>query len=449
MERNVVMKDLIQKNKFLSNAQLVSLGIAWTSPMVVFTNYGLGYLSSDGMLATAYVFACIAICFTAYSYAQMVRAYPQSGSAYTYVGKSFHPVAGFLVGWALLLDYLFTPMICCLVFGLYLNAEFPSISLEIWVLLSAVLITVCNLLGIRISANISRLSVLIQLVFIVAFCALCIRYALGDGVSLVSTAPFLNPDSTLMAGIAGASLLCFCFLGFDSVTILSEDTRTPKVSIPKAMAIIIAIVSVSYLAVSYFGILTHAGTTFDNPDSASLDVIHNIGGALFGAVFITVYAICCLTGGIASLASISKLLFAMGRESTLPKPFFGYIHPRLKTPVPNILLTGAVSLLSLVISLESAINFISFGALTAFFFVNFSVIRHYYVKRQHRSAKDILRYLILPLCGMFCIGWLFSHLSVNAFLLGGSWLAVGITYLIFITRGFRSLPPSLKIEEAA
>lgn len=439
----------IQPTKSLSLAQLVSLGIAWTSPMVVFTNYGIGYEVADGMLVTAYLFAFIAIGFTAYSYSRMVQAFPQSGSAYTYIGKTIHPVAGFLVGWTLLLDYLFTPMICCLVFGLYLNAEFPSVSVDWWVVISAVFITGCNLLGIRISANISRLSVLIQLVFIAVFCFLCIRFIVNDGSALMSSSPILNSDSSLMAGLSGAAILCFSFLGFDSVTILSEDTKTPKTSIPKALAIIVAIVGLSYVAVSYFGVLTHPGASFESPDTASYDVILNIGGALFGSFFITVYVICCLTGGVASLASISKLLFAMGREASLPKPFFGYLHPRLQTPIYNILLSGGLTLLALAITLETAINFVNFGALTAFFFVNFSVVAHFYAKKGMRSGTDTIRYLILPLCGMACIGWLFSKLSVDAYAIGGSWLAAGIVYVIVKTRGFRRMTPAIQLEESA
>jgi len=417
--------------------------------MVVFTNYGIGYEVADGMLVTAYLFAFIAIGFTAYSYSRMVQAFPQSGSAYTYIGKTIHPVAGFLVGWTLLLDYLFTPMICCLVFGLYLNAEFPSVSVDWWVVISAVFITGCNLLGIRISANISRLSVLIQLVFIAVFCFLCIRFIVNDGSALMSSSPILNSDSSLMAGLSGAAILCFSFLGFDSVTILSEDTKTPKTSIPKALAIIVAIVGLSYVAVSYFGVLTHPGASFESPDTASYDVILNIGGALFGSFFITVYVICCLTGGVASLASISKLLFAMGREASLPKPFFGYLHPRLQTPIYNILLSGGLTLLALAITLETAINFVNFGALTAFFFVNFSVVAHFYAKKGMRSGTDTIRYLILPLCGMACIGWLFSKLSVDAYAIGGSWLAAGIVYVIVKTRGFRRMTPAIQLEESA
>ncbi len=443
------MNGSIQPKKSLSLAQLVSLGIAWTSPMVVFTNYGIGYEIADGMLVTAYLFAFIAIGFTAYSYSQMVRAFPQSGSAYTYIGKTIHPVAGFLVGWTLLLDYLFTPMICCLVFGLYLNAEFPSVSVDWWIVISAVFITACNLLGIRISANISRLSVLIQLVFIAVFCFLCIRFIVNDGSALMSSTPILNADSSIMAGFSGAAILCFSFLGFDSVTILSEDTKTPATSIPKALAIIVAIVGLSYVAVSYFGVLTHPGAAFESPDTASYDVILHIGGALFGSFFITVYVICCLTGGVASLASISKLLFAMGRESSLPKPFFGYLHPRLQTPVYNILLSGGLTLLALVITLETAINFVNFGALTAFFFVNFSVIAHFYAKKGMRSGAGTIRYLLLPLCGMACIGWLFSKLSIDAYAIGGSWLAAGLVYVAVKTRGFRKLTPSIQLEESA
>ncbi len=56
--------------------------------------------------------------FTAHSYGRMAVAYPVAGSAYTYVRRSIDPRVGFLVGWAILLDYLFLPMVIWLIGGL-------------------------------------------------------------------------------------------------------------------------------------------------------------------------------------------------------------------------------------------------------------------------------------------------------------------------------------------
>ena len=36
----------------------------------------------------------------------MARVYPSAGSAYTYVGSEIHPLAGYVVGWSMLMDYM-------------------------------------------------------------------------------------------------------------------------------------------------------------------------------------------------------------------------------------------------------------------------------------------------------------------------------------------------------
>lgn len=94
--------------KTLKLHQVVFMGLAWMTPMIFFTVYGVAFEAADGMMTPAYLIAFIAIFFTAFSYSRMVKAYPISGSAYTYTKKSIHPKVGFLVGWALLLDYVFS-----------------------------------------------------------------------------------------------------------------------------------------------------------------------------------------------------------------------------------------------------------------------------------------------------------------------------------------------------
>ena len=77
------------------------------------------------MLLAAYVLAFVAILFTAGSYGQMAKAFPVSGSAYTYVSQAMNPFIGFLVGWVILLDYLFSCIVAVLMFGINLHAQFP------------------------------------------------------------------------------------------------------------------------------------------------------------------------------------------------------------------------------------------------------------------------------------------------------------------------------------
>lgn len=121
----------------------------------------------------------------------------------------------------------------------------------------------------------------------------------------------------------------------------------------------------------------------------------------------------------------------MGRDESLPKRFFGYIHPRLKTPVFNILLIGAFSLTAVVGELEVIYSFISFGALIGFTFVNLSVFAYYFVRQKQRGVLNTLRYALIPLCGTaFCI-WLLTSISTNALIIGMLWLIIGFVYFCY------------------
>ena len=112
--------------------------------------------------------AFIAIVFTVASYGQMARAFPVSGSAYTYVTKAMNPFLGFLVGWAVLLDYLFSCIIAVLMFGINLNAQFPTVPSALWVTLLTVIVMTINIIGIKTSANVNKIFVLMQIVLLPA-----------------------------------------------------------------------------------------------------------------------------------------------------------------------------------------------------------------------------------------------------------------------------------------
>ena len=132
---------------------LVFFGLAYMVPLTVWTTYGVVATSTGGHLPAAYLVTTIAMLFTAYSYGRMVVVQPIAGSAYAYASRAFGRKLGFMVGWALLLDYIFLPMINYLVIGLYMQDYFPSTPQALWVIIAVVLVTGLNILGIRLMAN--------------------------------------------------------------------------------------------------------------------------------------------------------------------------------------------------------------------------------------------------------------------------------------------------------
>lgn len=433
--------------KSLNTFGVVFLGLAWMTPMIFFTVYGVAFEAAGGMLAVAYVVAFIAIFFTAYSYSRMVKAYPISGSAYTYTKKSINPKMGFLVGWALLLDYIVSPIIACLTFGLFLNAQFPSIPVYVWIILLNLVLAFVNIIGIKSVARVSGFSVIFQIVFIVFFCAFVTKDIVvgGDGMALFSLQPFLSNDFSLSTVFSGAALICFCFLGFDAVTTMAEETVNPRKTIPRAIFIIVIIAAVLYISISYLTQIAYPNFMFKNVDTASFELIQMVGGNLLSAVFTTVLIVGIFTQGISSVTSVTRFLFALGRESVLPNKMFGYLHPKYKTPVINIIFVTIISFFSIVIDLDTAVTFVSFGALTAFTFVNISVIAHYYVRNKQRSGKDTFLYLIFPLVGASFIGWLLTLLEKQTLLIGIAWIVLGFIYIGIRTSILKK--PESKVRE--
>src|SRR5690349_1592148 len=122
----------------LNTGQLLVFGLAYMLPLAVFTSFGYATAATNGHLAGAYVVTTIAMLVTASSYAQLVRAHPVAGSAYTYSRGAFGPQVGFLVGWALLLDYLLLPMLSYLLIGQYLGAIVPGVPGWVWTVLAVV-----------------------------------------------------------------------------------------------------------------------------------------------------------------------------------------------------------------------------------------------------------------------------------------------------------------------
>jgi len=423
--------------KSLKLHQVVFMGLAWMTPMIFFTVYGVAHEAADGMMAAAYLTAFIAIFFTAYSYSRMVKAYPIAGSAYTYTKKAINSKAGFLVGWALLMDYIFSPIIAILTFGIFMNTEFPAVPVFVWIIVMNVILAVVNIVGIKSAARVSGMSVLVQIGFILLFCILIIKDILNGETgahSLFSITPFFSGDTAFSSVFSGAALICFCFLGFDAVTTMAEETIDAKKTVPKAIFLIILIAISMYMAVSYLTQIAYPDFAFANPDNAAYSLIQLVGGNLLSSLFIMVLIVATFTQGVSSVTSVSRFLYALGRESILPKKLFTTLHPKYKTPAASILFVAIISLSAVFINLDTAVMFVSFGALTAFVFVNLSVIAHYYIKMKKRSPKDTFLYLIFPLIGAVFISWLLTLLDKHTLIMGISWVVVGFIYLFIKTK---------------
>jgi len=191
---------------------------------------------------------------------------------------------------------------------------------------------------------------------------------------------------------------------------------------------------------------------FKNPDAALPEIALYVGGKLFQSVFLCTTFVNTLASGLASHASVSRLLYVMGRDNVFPERVFGYVHPKWRTPALNVIMVGIVALSALYFDLVTATALINFGALVAFTFVNLSVYNHFWRRKGlNKTWKDRFHYLLLPLIGAVTVGVLWINLEATSLTLGLIWAALGVLYLTWLTRRFRKPPPQFeaaKIEQA-
>lgn len=433
----------------LSLGSVVLFGIAYMTPIIVLGTFGILAQSTAGMVPAAYLAALVAMFFTAMSYGRMAAAFPVAGSAYSYVRKAISPKLGFIAGWAVLLDYLFLPMAIWLIGAAYLASAFPSIPQWVWVLAFIGITSAINIIGLKLANGINALLMLVQFLVLIAFVALCVHYVGGDASTpLWSIKPFFNGDMQMPLIMSGAAIACYSFLGFDAVSTLTEETRDPRRTIPRAIMLITLIGGLIFVGVSYFVQIAHPSFQFDSVDSAAYEIARNIGGDLFVSIFLIGLIVGQFASGLSAQASGSRLLFAMGRDGVLPKSFFGTLHERFGTPVNSILLCAVVALLALKLDVTTSTSFINFGAFLAFSLINLSVIFHYWIGGEKKGLRELILFLIFPFIGLAADLWLMVSLDHLAVYLGLSWLAIGVVYLAVLTGGFRRQPPEMDFQEA-
>lgn len=443
------MTNPVKLDRTLGLWSVVLFGLAYMTPMIVFGTFGALASTSQGTTAMSYLVAAGAILLTAISYGVMARVYPVAGSAYTYARKSISPSIGFLVGWAVLLDYFFLPMVIWLIGAAYLTSAFPTIPAWVWIIGFILLTTVVNVVGIAFANRVNLILMVVQLAILVAFVFLAARYVIaanGPG-GLVSAKPFFTTGVPFSASIAGAALAAYSFLGFDAVSTLTEETKDAKRTMPLAILITALAGGLIFVVSAYFTQLAHPGGTFASVDAAATEIAKAIGGDVFVTIFLATLVVAQFTSGLAAQASVGRLLYAMGRDNVLPSSFFGKLDAKWHTPLLNLVLVGIVGLLALTMNVTTSTSFINFGAFLAFTAVNISVIALYLRGDGQVKPLGAIVGLVIPALAAVCDLFLLWNLDSNAKILGLVWLVIGIAYLAYLTRFFQAAPPEMDFAE--
>ncbi len=436
---------------------LIFYGIVLIQPIAGVPLFGVAQKLSGGYFVDTILIAMFAMTITAVSYGRMAAVYPSAGSAYTYVGKGLNSYLGFLVGWAMILDYLMQPLINTIWIAVAIHTRYiPQMPYAIAAFLVAGLMTVLNLRGVKSSATSNKVLLAAMVVVIVAFIMLAVHYLFyAQGWhGVLSAKPFYNPHTFQPHRIwMATSFAALTYIGFDGVTTLAEDVENPKRNVLLATVLVCLFTGVVSGIEIYLGQRVWPNWhTFPNLETAFMDVCHRVGGLPLFEAMGAILIVAGFGSGLTGTLGVARLLFGMGRDEVLPKRVFGYLSPRSNTPTYNILIIGALAYAGALLlgavgnAYEHAGELINFGAFLAFMGVNLSAFWHFsFIDRTRR--RRLLADSAIPLLGFAFCAVIWWNLSGLAKIVGGTWFAVGLAYIAVTTRGFRVAPKLIDFKE--
>jgi len=419
----------------LSLGDLLVYGLVFIVPIAPFVIFGVVFNASKGMVPLTYLIGLVAMVFTALSYREMSASFPVAGSVYAYVGRGLHPAAGFLAGWAILLDYLLIPSLCYVAGAAAMHSVLPQVPQSLWIVAFIAFNTTINLLGIETTARASMIFLVGELVVLGAFVVLGV-IAVSRGVNGAhwSVVPFYNPEVFQPGLIFSAlSVAVLSFLGFDAISTLAEETKGGARVVGRATMYALCLAAALFIVQTYIAALLVPGQTAFAGEAATNDAFYNLSGVVGGGTFKLVVALsaalaAAIANALVAQAATARLLYAMARDGQLPR-FLAHIHPVRRVPERAVLFVSGVSLLLglfFVGQIGLLSSLVNFGALFSFLMLHVAVVVHFVLRRRVRTFA---LHLVSPVIGFVIIAFVLANSDVHAKLGGTAWLAIGVVIL--------------------
>lgn len=405
-----------QLNRVLGTWDIVFFGIAAIIGAGSFSSLGEAIFRGGPGVIVLYLICGFACAFTALCYAEFASRIPTAGSAYTYAYASFGELIAWVIGWALIMEYSFGNIYVAFSWSDYFtsfmerigvhipdyftcsyteakkavlnnstNAELINawksapvignlrIIVDIPALVINGLITWLCYQGIKESKNFNNFFVLLKLFVILLVIAVGVAYVNTGNWFPVTDTP--TSGSFMPNGFAGVmsavSGVFFAYIGFDAISVLSEETKNPQKDLPKGMLISLGLCTVIYIILT----LTLTGLVdyrkFDgigDPLSFVFDKTNlNLPWMEFIVSLIAIVAITTVL--LVFQMGQPRIWMAMSRDGLLPKKF-QEVHSKNKVPSFATVVTGIVVGIPIIFTDKSFIlDFTSIGTIFAFVLV--------------------------------------------------------------------------------
>jgi putrescine importer len=441
LENHLSSPDVPELQRSLKLWHLILYGIIIIQPTAPMGIYGVVSNIGHGHVATAVLIAMFAMMLTAVSYGRMARVYPRAGSAFSYVSEELHPKVGYVVGWAMLMDYILNPIICIIWCSQAARNVFPDVPYLFWVVVFALVSTFLNTRGIQTSGRVNAILAVVMSLVVVLF--------LGEGVHYIMTIlhpssadlirPFYDPVTfKTNALFHGTSVAVLTYIGFDGISTMAEEVENPRRNIPIATVLTCFIIGVLSVAEVYVAQMVWPGRQPFAPemvDTAFVHVAARVGGNFLFQLLNGTLLVANLGSGIAAQFGAARLMYGMGRNHSLPPRIFGAVDRKYCVPRNNVLIVGAIALAgALSMSYQQGAELLNFGAFIAFIGVNLAALVHY----TFRSKERVMFPFLIPSLGAIVCTFIWWNLSVNAKLLGVAWMCVGVVMAWVMQRRGRS-----------
>ena len=416
--------------RVLGPVALTSLGVGAIIGTGIFVLTGIAAHDTTGpALMLSFVVSGIACIFAALCYAEFASMVPVAGSAYTYAYATLGELFAWIIGWDLILEYAvasstvahgwshyFQDLIG--IFGISIpkalgSAPFdfdPAMGrivstgalFDLPAVCIAAIVTVILVIGIRESAGFNAGMVIVKLAVVLFVIGVGAFYVNPEnwrpfapygytGISFFGKTLFgqAGTGGEPLGMLAGAAIIFFAYIGFDSISTHAEEAKHPQRDVPIGIIVSLVLCTLLYIAVSAIitGMVPYHQISLDAPVSDAF----RQAGLPWAQLLISIGALTGITSVLlVMMLSQPRVFLAMARDGLMPQSFFGAVHDRFRTPWKSTILTGCfVGLLAALVPLRILAQLVNIGTLLAFVIVCAAVLimrrTHPHVPRPFRA----------------------------------------------------------------
>ena len=373
-------------------------------------------------------------------YGELAARLPEAGGGYVYLRRAYGPLVAFLYGWKCLL-VLDPGITAALAVGLasYVGYSVDLTPVGLKVVAIAVILALAglNALGLRVGAGMIRWLTAFKLAALAAIVLLAIVLRRGDVANflpLIAQRPGSDPlPLALAGGLVGAF---FAFGGWWEISKLAGEARDPARTVPRALAIGVAIVTAAYIITSaaFIYLVPLEGVTSGETFAAQA------GEALFGGIGGHVFAAIVVVSVLGSLAALlmalPRVYYAMARDGVFFRPIAA-VHPRFRTPARAIALQAVLA--AIFVLLGTFDQILGYFIFVTLFFLGLTVVAMFVLRRREGVGPFTTPgYPVTPLFFLLLVGVLLALLGGNRPVqaaLGVGVVALGIPVYYLLFRG--------------